>query len=179
MPIIKNMKKTLIIYSILSIAITASCTKEIDDDIFGGTDVEELILDPENPEIDPITGEPIENPDDEGNPDEEEEENPEEEEVDPNLSADNSIDSWQIFNGNTLLTPSDSVDGGDDTFKLLFLAGTNITNITIQFSLPANATVAQSTTGLNFTTNDGVKVFDVVAENGEIRTYAFDISIEE
>ena len=173
------MKSTLIIYSILLIAITASCTKEIDDDIFGGTDVEELAVDPEteNPEIDPITGEPIENPD--GEEPEGEEEEHEEEEVDPNLSADNSIDSWQIFNGNTLLTPSDSVDGGDDTFKVLFPAGTNITNITIRFSLPANATVAQSTTGLNFTTNDGVKVFDIVAENGDTRTYAFDISIAE
>lgn len=164
---------------ILLLVTSISCTKEIDDDIFGGTDVEELAVDPEteNPEIDPITGEPIENPD--GEEPEGEEEEPEEEEVDPNLSADNTIDGWQVFNGNTLLTPSDEVDGGDNTFKLVFPIGTNITNITIQFSLPESATIAQATSGLNFTTNDGVKVFDIVAENGDTRTYAFDISIAE
>ena len=163
-----NMKN--ILYLLLLI-ILFSCTKEIDEDILEGiVDVEELIgnpdLDPDDPEIDPITGEPIE----------EEEEEEEEEEIDPNLSGENTITGWQIFDGITPLTPSNQITDGN-VIVLEFPIGTNITNISIQFSLPVNATVAQSTTGLNFNTNDGVKVFDIVAENGQIRTYAFDISI--
>ena len=178
------MKK--IIYTVCCLFTFFSCTKEIDDDIFGGIDVEQLIDNPEVPLIDPITGEPIDddlgggldNPEVDPITGEPTEEEPMEEEVDPSLSGENTLLGWQIFDGNAALTAINEIQDGN-ILIFEYPVGTNLTNITIAFSLPDKATVEQSTTGLNFTINDGVKVFNVVAENGAINTYAFDISINE
>ena len=168
-----------------------SCTKEIDDDIFGGVDVDQLVtdpddpdnplidpitgepIDPDNPLIDPITGEPIVEIDPEtGLPIE-----PDPEEVDPDLSGENELLDWRILDGNTELTNFIRTPGDDpNVFALVFLIDTDITNITIEFTVSENATIAESTTGLNFTTNDGVKIFTVIAENGDPMPYVFEIT---
>lgn len=156
------MKK--IIYLILLTAIV-SCTKEIDEDIFVG--VEEEVLIDDTPEIDPETGEPIVDPEEEMDP---------EEEVDPSLSDNNTVSNWSVLSSEGVELVYEDITAEGNVVALVYPLGTTITNLTIRFSIAETASVVQATTGLNFEVNDGLKVFDIVAENGEINTYAFEIT---
>jgi len=173
------MKNSLYIPLILLII---GCTKAIDDDIFADQNIEQLlVIDEEGNAIEPETEEVVftaEELEEINGETEEPDEQEAEEEIDPTLSADNTVSAWQVFDGNTPLTEVDRIVDGS-VISLEYAAGTNIANITIEFSIPETASIAQATTSLNFTQNDGVKVFDIVAENGEINTFAFEITVLE
>ena len=183
------MKKLLLLLSIL---LLFSCTKEFGDDLFS-SDIEDdevldLEIDPitgepieDEPEleIDPVTGEPIEVDPITGEPIEEEpmEEDPMEEELE--LDSDNRLIDWSVLiNGQNITPQSQQVQG--TIIDLIYPFGTDISNVDIILEIPDTATVEASLTGINFNSLSGnLLLVSIVAENGDTNPVAFDIEVAE